>query len=61
MEINKPYLILEINDEKFIFLVFQYNDDLDYKIISKRIIESIGIKSGKIIDINSSSKILKKM
>ena len=60
MEINKPYLILEINDEKFIFLVFQYNDDLEYKNISTRIIASTGIKGGKIIDIDSSSKVLKK-
>ena len=33
MKINKPYLFIELNDKKFIFLIVEYNEDLDFKIL----------------------------
>ena len=59
MEINKPYLFIEINDNNFIFFVVQYNDNFDYEVVYKDSIKSEGITNGKIIDQNVSSKILK--
>ena len=43
MEINKPYLFIEINDNNFIFFVVQYNDNFDYEVVYKDSIKSEGI------------------
>ena len=55
MEINKPYLFIEINDKNFIFFVVQYNDNFDYEVVYKDSIKSEGITNGKIVDQNVSS------
>ena len=36
MEIDKPYLFIEINEKNFIFFIAQYNQDLDFKILESR-------------------------
>ena len=59
MEIDKPCLFLEINDKNFIFLVAQYDENFNYKVIESTEVKSEGILDGKIIDIELSSKILK--
>ena len=59
MEIGKPCLFLELNDEKFILAVAQYDDNLNYKILDSTEAKSEGILNGKIIDIEASSNILK--
>ena len=59
MEIGKPCLFLELNDEKFILAVAQYDNDLNYKILDSTEAKSEGILNGKIIDIEASSNILK--
>ena len=59
MEINEPYLLLEIDDKKFIFLIVKYTEDLNYKILDTLKVESSGVKNGKIIDAEISSKIIK--
>ena len=59
MEIDKPYLFIEINDKNFIFFVVKYNEDFDFQVIYKDLIKSEGITNGKIVDQNISSKILK--
>ena len=59
MEIGKPCLFLEINDKNFIFLVAQYDENFNYKVIESTEVKSEGILDGKIIDIELSSKILK--
>ncbi len=59
MEIGKPCLFLELNDEKFILAVAQYDNDLNYKILDSTEANSEGILNGKIIDIEASSNILK--
>lgn len=60
MIINKPYLFIEINDENFIFLVVKYNENLEFEILFSTVIKAEGIKNGKIVDVEMSSKILKK-
>ena len=59
MEIDKPYLFIEINDKNFNFFVVKYNEDFDFQVIYKDLIKSEGITNGKIVDQNISSKILK--
>ena len=59
MKINEPYLLLEIDDKKFIFLIVKYTEDLNYKILDTLKVESSGVKNGKIIDAEISSKIIK--
>ena len=59
MKINEPYLLLEINDKKFIFLVVRYKEDFNYEILDSDQVDSLGIKNGKIVDIEISSKIIK--
>tara|TARA_B100001093_G_C26832061_1_gene1016601 strand:- start:1596 stop:2798 length:1203 start_codon:yes stop_codon:yes gene_type:complete len=60
MEIDKPFLILEINDERFIFLIIKYNSDLEYEVIFSKSILAGGVNEGRIIDIKTSAEILKK-
>ena len=59
MEIDKPYLFIEINEKNFIFFIAQYNQDLDFKILETKVVESSGILKGQIVDIEHSSKIIK--
>ena len=56
---NKPNLIIDLNDEFFIFTVFSSNQDKKLEIIKKKIIKSSGIKNGKIIDQNLVSNLIK--
>ena len=56
---NKPNLIVDLNDEFFIFTVFFCNQDKKLEIIKKKIIKSSGIKNGKIIDQNLVSNLIK--
>lgn len=60
MKINKPYLFIELNDKKFIFLIVEYNENLDFKILDSQQVLSEGISNGKIIDINIAATIIKK-
>ena len=59
MEINKPYLFIEINDENFIFLIARYNENLEFEILDSIVTKAEGIKNGKVTDVEVSSKILK--
>ena len=56
---NKPNLIIDLNDEFFLFTVFSSNQDKKLEIIKKKIIKSSGIKNGKIIDQNLVSNLIK--
>ena len=59
IEINQPYLFLDIDDKKIIFSVVKYNEKLEHKIKKISIIDSKGIHNGKVIDIDASSKVIK--
>ena len=36
MEIDQPYLFVEINDKNFNFLVVKYDENFDFKIVYSR-------------------------
>ena len=59
MEIHKPYLFIELNDKKFIFLVVEYNEENNFKILESTQINSEGIMNGKIINADISSKVIR--
>ena len=59
MNLFKPYLIVEINDNNFIFLVVEYNENLDFKVILSRKVESLGTEKKRVTDIDAVYKILK--
>ncbi len=60
MKLDKPYFIIDLNDNKIIFLVILFNEQKNFKILKKIILESSGIKNGHIIDIEIVSQLLKK-
>lgn len=60
MKLDKPYLIIDLNDNKIIFLVILFNEQKNFKILKKITLESSGIKNGHIIDIEIVSQLLKK-
>ena len=60
MQIKKPYLFIELDDQKINFSVIKYDEELNYNIICERDVESEGILNGKVIDIQSASDIIKK-
>ena len=59
MEIEKPHLLLEINEKNFIFLAIKYDEDFNFKVIHSISKSSEGVLDGKITNIDSSAKIIK--
>tara|TARA_B100000586_G_scaffold246990_1_gene203425 strand:- start:158 stop:1345 length:1188 start_codon:yes stop_codon:yes gene_type:complete len=51
-------LIVEINDDKIKYAVFNVDEKLNYAITSKKISHNAGIKKGKISDFNHTAKII---
>ncbi len=51
-------LIAEINNDKIKYGVFYVDENLDYKLVSKKISSNSGISRGKIIDFDSAAKII---
>ena len=60
-KIEKKNLLKEINDQNFILAVGTYDDELNFKIIEKEITPSSGISNGKVVNLESSVDILKKI
>ena len=60
MKLNEPYLIIDLNDNKIIFLVVSFDEKKNFKILKKFFLQSSGIQNGRIIDIETVSKLLKK-
>mgnify|MGYP006134283113 FL=1 len=60
MQINQPYLIIDLNDNKIIFFVVSFTEKKDFKILKKIILETLGIQNGRVININTVSQLLKK-
>jgi len=60
MQINEPCLIIDLNDNKFIFFVITFNEKKDFKIIKKIILDSVGVQNGRVVNIEIVSKLLKK-
>ena len=60
MQRNEPYLIIDLDDNKIIFFVVSFRNNIDYEIIKTINVNSEGINSGKITDINFLTLLLKK-
>ena len=60
MKLNEPYLIIDLNDNKIIFFVVSFNEKKDFKILKKVIVQTRGIRNGRVIDIETVSQMLKK-
>ena len=53
---DQAKLIAEIGDNQIRYVVYQQISDSEYKILNKKISENIGIKKGKILDFNYTTK-----
>ena len=53
-------LFVEFGDHNLILGVGEYDDELNFKVLEKDILETLGYKDGKIVDLETSSKDLKK-
>ncbi len=51
-------LIIELDNDKIKYAVFKTNEELDYKLLTNKISKNAGIKKGKILDFEHSSKII---
>jgi cell division protein FtsA len=60
MQLNEPYLIIDLNDNRAIFFVISFNEKKDFKILKKIILEISGIQNGRIVNIETVSQLLKK-
>ena len=60
MQLNEPYLVIDLNDSKIIFLVVSFTEKKDFKLLKKVILEIEGIQNGRVINIETVSQLLKK-
>ena len=51
-------LIIELDNDKIKYAVFKTNEESDYKLLTNKISKNAGIKKGKIIDFEYSTKII---
>ena len=51
-------LIIELDNDKIKYTVFKTNEDLEYKLLTNKISKNAGIKKGKILDFEYSTKII---
>ena len=54
----KEKLIIEIDNDKLKYAVFQINEKGEYKLLTKKISNNAGIKKGKILDFDLSLKVI---
>ncbi len=59
MQLNEPYLIIDIDGEKVIFFVVLFNEKKNFKVLKKIILETTGIQNGRVINIETFSQLLK--
>ena len=59
MKLNQPYLIIDLNDKKVIFFVVSFNEEKDFKVLKKVILETSGIQNGRVINVEAVSQLLK--
>ena len=60
MQINTPNLIIEIKNSEYIFVVGENNEDNNFKLLYKNIIQTSLTNDNKIFDYESINKVLKK-
>ena len=60
MQLNEPYLIIDLNDNNVIFFVVSFDEKKNFKLLKKIILETQGIQNGRIINIETVIQLLKK-
>ena len=60
MKLNEPYLIIDLNDNKLVFLVVSFDEKKDFKTLKKIILKTVGVKNGRVTDIEIVTQLLKK-
>jgi len=60
MKLNKPYLIISLDDNKIVFNIISFNEKKNYKLIKNITIDSEGIQNGRIVDTEHVSQLIKK-
>ena len=60
MKLNEPYLIINLNDDKIIFFIIEFNENKDYKLLKNITVESQGVSNGRIADIELVVRLIKK-
>ena len=60
MQLNEPYLIIDLNDNKIILFVVSFNEKKNFKLLKKIVLETIGIQNGRVTNIEIVSQLLKK-
>ena len=61
MQLNEPYLIIDLNDNNVIFFVVSFDEKKNFKLLKKIILETQGIQNGRIINIETVIQLLKKL
>tara|TARA_E500000331_G_scaffold353043_1_gene402937 strand:+ start:56 stop:1261 length:1206 start_codon:yes stop_codon:yes gene_type:complete len=59
MEIDKPYLFIEINEKNFVFLAVKYNENFSFEVLHSISTNSNGVRDGIIYNTEISLKIIK--
>ena len=60
-KLKKKNLFIEIDNDKVLFVIGEYDDELNFNIIEKEIFSPSGFKNGKIINLDTSTNNLKKI
>jgi cell division protein FtsA len=60
MQLNEPHLIIDLNDSKLIFFVVSFNEENNFKVLKKIVLETEGFQNGCIVNIKVVSQLLKK-
>ncbi len=60
MQLNEPYLIIDLNDNNVIFFIVSFDEKKNFKLLKKIILETQGIQNGRIVNIETVTQLLKK-
>ena len=60
MQLNEPYLIIDLKDNKIIFFVVTFNEKKDFKVLKNINLQTEGIQEGRVINIETVSQLFKK-
>ena len=58
MQLDKPYLIIDLNDNKVIFFVVSFNEKKNFKVLKKIILDTTGIQNGRVNNVEAVSQLL---
>ena len=59
MQLNEPYLIIDLDDSKVIFFLVSFDEKKNFKVIKKIILEGVGILNGRVTNVEKVSELLK--